>query len=62
MTDDELKKMAKADYDDFCECGHFPTWVDEPLDDEELKRGAEEYDMSVEDFKKYMDFFYSFAG
>ena len=61
MTDDELKKMAKEDYDDCYECGHFPTWVDEPLDDEELKRGAEECDMSVEDFKKYMNFFYGFA-
>ena len=61
MTDDELKKMAKGDYDDCYECGHFPTWVDEPLNEEELKRWAEEYDMSVEDFKKYMNFFYGFA-
>lgn len=61
MTDDELKKMAKGDYDDCYECGHFPTWADEPLDNKDLKRWAEEYNMSVEDFKKYMNFFYSLA-
>lgn len=40
---------------------HFPTWADEPLDNKDLKRWAEEYNMSVEDFKKYMNFFYSLA-
>ena len=58
-TDKQLKKMARDDYMDCRECGHFPEFVCgcSPSTDEELKQYADEYEMTTDEFKKYMDYF-----
>ena len=60
-TDDKLKKEAKRDYKECSDCGHYPNWVNDDLrhyTEEDWKRWAEEYDMSVKEFKKYVDYFF----
>ena len=59
-TDAKLKKEAIRDYKECYECGHFPDFIcDQPcVDEEELKEYAEEYDMTLEEFKKYVNYFF----
>ena len=47
---------------DCYECGHFPDFIcDQPyVSEEELEDYAREYDMTLEEFKKYVDYFLSY--
>ena len=58
-TDAKLKKQAINEWKDCYECGHFPEFIcDQPyVDEEDLKDYAKEYDMTLEEFKKYVDYF-----
>ena len=59
--DAKLKKQAYKDYVNCC--GHFPAFIyDKPyLSDYEWIKYAKEYGMSLEEFKKYADYFYDYA-
>ena len=58
-TKAKLKKEAIKDWKDCYECGHFPDFIcDQPcVSEEELKDYAKEYDMTLEEFKKYINYF-----
>lgn len=55
MTDKKLRKLAKEEYLDCRECGHYPEFITDccELSDEEEEMYAAEYDMTVEEFRKY---------
>lgn len=59
-TDKQLKQEAIRDYKECYEYGHFPTWTDECqfFDAKEWQKWANEYDMTVEEFKKYTNYFF----
>ena len=59
-TNEKLEKEAKRDYKECYECGHYPTWTDECkyFGEEDWQQWAEEYDMTVEEFKKYVNYFF----
>lgn len=60
-TNEKLAKEAKRDYKECSDCGHYPSWVNDDLrhyTKSDWKHWAEEYDMSVEEFKKYVDYFF----
>lgn len=59
MTDKQIKKIARDDYIDCRQCGHFPDFIcnNGCLSKAELKQWADEYEMSVSDFNKYMNYF-----
>lgn len=57
-TDRQLRKEAKIDYLDCRDCGHYPDWTNEPLTNELIEKWSKEYDMTPEQFKKYVEYFY----
>lgn len=59
MTDKQIKKIARDDYIDCRECGHFPDFIcsNGCLSRDELKQWANEYEMTTIEFSKYMDYF-----
>jgi len=59
----KIIKRAKEDYLMFRESGHYPDFLcDGPLSDEDLEREANENDMTVDEFKIYLDCLYSLIG
>lgn len=56
-TDAKLKREATNEYHDCYECGYYPDWTDGTLSNDELEMWANEYDMTVSEFKKYMNYF-----
>lgn len=56
-TEAKLKKEAESDYKECYECGHYPGWTNEKLTSEIIKRWADEYNMTLEEFKKYVNYF-----
>ena len=58
-TDAKLKREAIRDWKESYECGHYPDFIcDQPyVSEEELQDYAKEYDMTLEEFKKYVDYF-----
>lgn len=58
-TDAKLKRQAIKDWKDCYECGHYPEFIrDQPyVTKEELKIYAKEYDMTLKEFKKYVNYF-----
>ena len=63
-TDGKLKKRAYKDYVDCRINGHFPEFIDDQpyVSDYELIKHAKEYDMSLEEFKKYIDYFLEYMS
>ena len=59
-TDAKLKQEAIRDWKESYECGHYPDWTNEPMTNELAKEWASEYDMTVPEFKKYVDYFYEY--
>lgn len=60
-TDAKLKRQA---YKDWRDCrGYFPEFINDRsyLSDYEWIKYAKEYGMSLEEFKKYVDYFYDYA-
>lgn len=57
-TNAKLKKEAIRDYKECYECGHYPDWTNESLTDELIEKWSKEYDMTPEQFKKYVKYFY----
>lgn len=55
MTDKELRALAKEEYLDCRECGHYPDFITDccKLSDEEEEMYAYEYNMTVKEFRKY---------
>lgn len=58
-TNIELRQTATKDYVECRKCGQFPDWVDdlECMPDQEWRSWANEYMMSVDEFKKYVNYF-----
>lgn len=61
-TDAKLKKEAIRDYKECYECGHYPDWTNdcEYYTYNDWKKMAKEYDMTVPEFKKYVNYFFEY--
>lgn len=51
----EIKKEAKRDYLEAYECGQIDSDLFEPISDEKLQMYANEWGMTVEEVKIYID-------
>jgi len=59
-TDAKLKREAIRDYKECYDCGHYPDWTNEPLNNELVKKWSKEYDMTTQEFIKYANYFYEY--
>jgi len=61
-TDAKLKREAIRDYKECYDCGHYPEWTSDIQysSKDEIKQWANEYDMTVPEFKKYVNYFFEY--
>lgn len=61
-TDAKLKREAIRDWKDCYECGHYPDWTKDCqyYTSEDWKRWADEYNMTIDEFKKYVNYFFEY--
>lgn len=55
MTEKQLKRLAREEYLDCRECGHYPEFITDgvELSTAEIKMYATDYNMTVTQFKQY---------
>lgn len=63
-TDKQLKKLAKSDYLDCRECGHYPEAItDAPyISEASYEKYANDMDMSIKDYETYLKYFTELCG
>lgn len=61
-TDAKLKRQAIREWKESYECGHYPDWSDyvQYFSKEDWEDWADEYNMTVPEFKKYVDYFFEY--